>query len=410
MDKRRHKKILIIKPSSLGDIVHSLPTLKAVRQLFPKAFISWLVKEEWAGILEGNPYLDEILSFPFTLNGMPQIIGSVRKRRFDLVLDLQGLLRSSVISFLSGASIRIGYDSAREGAKIFYTERVRVPSLDIHAVDRYMLSVGTEGFTPSPSDFYIKIDQADTGYVREMLAINNSVNSPLVAINPQARWKTKVWRQERFDQLADLLADKLGARIVLVGSAIKESGAGRAVDTDELASGLPSEQSEREEEAPRVLPVEGATRASLASIQRANASVGRGRLHPALPVEGDGRSPVIDATRAPIIDMRGKTNLKQLAALLREVDLLVTNDSGPMHIAAALGTPVVAIFGPTDPKRTGPYGEIHRVIRGSAPCSPCFRKSCNRQSHLCMDAVSVEMVLKEVSVILRTHNSKLKTY
>ncbi|MEK7306323.1 MAG: glycosyltransferase family 9 protein, partial [Nitrospirota bacterium] len=108
MDKRRHKKILIIKPSSLGDIVHSLPTLKAVRQLFPKAFISWLVKEEWVGILAGNPYLDEILSFPFTLKGMPQIIGSVRKRRFDLVLDLQGLLRSSVISFLSGASIRIG--------------------------------------------------------------------------------------------------------------------------------------------------------------------------------------------------------------------------------------------------------------------------------------------------------------
>jgi ADP-heptose:LPS heptosyltransferase len=395
LDKRRHKKILIIKPSSLGDIVHSLPTLKAVRQLFPKAFISWLVKEEWAGILEGNPYLDEILSFPFTLNGMPQIIGSVRKRRFDLVLDLQGLLRSSVISFLSGASIRIGYDSAREGAKIFYTERVRVPSLDIHAVDRYMLSVGTEGFTPSPSDFYIKIDQADTSYVREMLAINNSVNSPLVAINPQARWKTKVWHQERFDLLADLLADKLGARVVLVGSDKKVSGVEKAVDAHEFASGyLPSEQREREGDG-----------RSPATEQRAKSSVGRGRLHPALPVEGDGRSPAIEATRAPVIDMRGKTNLKQLAALLQEVDLLVTNDSGPMHIAAALGTPVVAIFGPTNPKRTGPYGEIHRVIRGSAKCSPCFKKRCIMPSHLCMDTISVEMVSEEVSSILRTNNT-----
>ncbi|HLF86622.1 MAG TPA: glycosyltransferase family 9 protein [Nitrospiria bacterium] len=372
MDKKRHKKILIIKPSSLGDIIHSLPTLKAVRQLFPKAFISWLVKEEWAGILEGNPYLDEILSFPFTLKGMPRIIGSVRKRRFDLVLDLQGLLRSSVISLLSGASIRIGYDSAREGAKIFYTERVRVPSLDIHAVDRYLLSVGIEGFTPTQPDFCIRVDQADTGYVREMLAINSSVNSPLIAINQQARWKTKVWHQERFDLLADLLADKLGARIVLVGSDKKENAAEKA---------------------------------KWVSTQRAKSSVGRGRLHPALPVEGDGRSPAIEATRAPLIDMRGKTNLKQLAALLKEVDLLVTNDSGPMHIAAALGTPVVAIFGPTDPKRTGPYGEIHRVIRGSAKCSPCFKKKCGMPSHLCMDAISVDMVLEEVSSILKTNNT-----
>ncbi len=385
MDKRRHKKILIIKPSSLGDIVHSLPTLKAVRQLFPKAFISWLVKEEWAGILAGNPYLDEILSFPFTLKGMPQIIGSVRKRRFDLVLDLQGLLRSSVISLLSGASIRIGYDSAREGAKIFYTERVRVPSLDIHAVDRYMLSVGIEGFKPTQSDFCIRVDQSDTGYVREMLAINNSLNSPLIAINPQARWKTKVWHQERFDLLADLLADKLGARIVLVGSDKKASGVEKAVDTHGFASDLPSEQSEREWDG-RSPEIE----------QRAKRAL-RGRLHPALPVEG--------ATQAPIIDMRGKTNLKQLAALLKEVDLLVTNDSGPMHIAAALGTPVLAIFGPTDPKRTGPYGEIHRVIRGSAECSPCFKKRCIMPSHLCMDTISVEMVLEEVSDILRTNNT-----
>ncbi len=392
MDKRRHKKILIIKPSSLGDIVHSLPTLKAVRQLFPKAFISWLVKEEWAGILAGNPYLDEILSFPFTLKGMPQIIGSVRKRRFDLVLDLQGLLRSSVISFLSGASIRIGYESAREGAKIFYTERVKVPLLDIHAVDRYMLSVGIEGFVPSPSDFYIKIDQADTGYVREMLAINNSVNSPLIAINPQARWKTKLWQQERFDLLADLLADKFGARIVLIGDNKDNLGGDEA--TRAPLGYLHSEQREREGDG-RSPEIE----------QRAKSSVGRGRLHPALPVEGDGRSPEIEATRAPLIDMRGKTSLKQLAALLKEVDLLVTNDSGPMHIAAALGTPVVAIFGPTDPKRTGPYGERHRVVRGSAPCSPCFKKRCGMPSHLCMEAISVEMVLEEISNILRSNNA-----
>ncbi len=340
MDKRRHKKILIIKPSSLGDIVHSLPTLKAVRQLFPKAFISWLVKEEWAGILAGNPYLDEILSFPFTLKGMPQIIGSVRKRKFDLVLDLQGLLRSSVISFLSGASIRIGYDSAREGAKIFYTERVRVPLLDIHAVDRYMLSVGIEGFAPSPPDFYIKIDQADTGYVREMLTGDLPASRPLIAVNPLARWETKVWPQERFISLTDHLINMLEARIVLIGRHEEER------DGEVASSSFPGS----------------------------------------------------------IIDMRGKTSLTQLAALLKEVDLLVTNDSGPMHIAAALGTPVVAIFGPTDPKRTGPYGEIHRVVRGSAKCSPCFKKRCGMPSHLCMEAVSVEMVLEEVLSFLSKSN------
>lgn len=340
MDRGRHKKILIIKPSSLGDIVHSLPTLKAVRHLFPKAFISWLVKEEWAGILAGNPYLDEILSFPFTLKGMPQIIRSVRERQFDLVLDLQGLLRSSMLGLISGAPIRIGYDNAREGAKIFYTERIKVPSVEIHAVDRYLLSVGIDRFVPSASDFYIGFDQADTEYVRGMLNRDTTANKPLIAINPLARWRTKLWPLERFGLLADFLTDQLDARVVLIGD-----------DMDRIGGGGP-----------------------------------------------------ISSTKGKTIDMRGKTSLKQLAALLKEVDLLITNDSGPMHIAAALGTPVVAIFGPTDPKRTGPYGDMHRVIRGDMECSPCFKKRCNKEKHLCMDAISVEMLLEEVSVVLGRSN------
>ena len=151
-----YKNILIIKPSSLGDVVHTLPLLKDLRMGFPDAHIAWLIKRQYAGILEGNPYLNEII--PWEWDGFG-LIKKIKESRFDLVIDVQGLFRSGFVTFLSGANERVGFKNARELSPLFYTKRVSVPAMDIHAVDRYRLITDYLGIKQYPPDFTIIIDE-----------------------------------------------------------------------------------------------------------------------------------------------------------------------------------------------------------------------------------------------------------
>lgn len=331
-----YKNILIVKPSSLGDVVHTLPLLKDLRMGFPDARISWLIKRQYEGILEGNPYLNEII--PWEWDGFG-LIKKLKESRFDLVIDVQGLFRSGFAAFLSGAHERIGFRNARELSPIFYTKRVSVPTMDIHAVDRYRLITDYLGIKQYSTDFTIIIDEQEKEHVEKLLFESGVKDGDiLVMVNPSGRWQSKRWGIGKFASLCDVLNSEYGVKTVIIGG-----------------------------------PEDTRTSCEVKDLMKT--------------------VPIITA---------GKTTIKGLVVLLSKAKVLVTNDSGPMHIAAALNVPVVAIFGPTDPVRTGPYGKGHIVVRKEMPCSPCFKKYC--RDLLCMEEISVEDV--KVAVREALYNAK----
>jgi len=335
------EKILIIKPSSLGDIVHSLPFLDVIKKRFPASEIHWIIFEGFEGLLEGHPMIDklwvinkdswkEIGRAKDTLSEISTFVRGLKKERFDLVIDLQGLLRSGLITAATGSPVRIGFKEAREGSSLFYTKKV-AGGRDIHAVDRYLKIAEFLGCDISKVAFpfppFKKASSFESIVSSFILHPSSLVpNQGYIVIVPGARWKTKKWPPPKFGKLASLLPIKS----VIVG------GKSDVPVADEIVA------------------------------------------------LSDGKS----------YSLAGKTDLKELVAVIKGSEFLVTNDSGPMHIAAALGIPVFAIFGPTDPARTGPYGKGHTVIKADIACAPCFRKSCDDLK--CMDSISAEKVFETI--------------
>ncbi len=337
--KKQPERILLIKPSSLGDIIHGLPVLKVVHDKWPDAKISWVVKDIYAEILEGNQYIDELilLKKESLTSGILSFRKKLRQWHFDLAVDLQGLFRSGLIAYLSGAGVRIGFRNAREMAPLFYTQKVDVP-IDLHAVDRNLKLVASLGCETDDVKFPLKIHDKAVGRNSDFLEENSlKGKSPLITFVPGGRWQKKRWPAYSFSRLGDLLSQELGAGVILTGS-IQE---GKLIDN-----------------------IHGKMKAS--------------------PVKATGFS------------------LPELVMLISKSDVVVTNDSGPMHIAAALGTPVVALFGPTDPGRTGPYTEKCLIIRTEMECIPCFRKPCVHSSFECMESITVEEVFEGVKGILKS--------
>lgn len=338
------KKILIIKPSSLGDIIHALPVATAISGQIPGAMIDWVVRPEYAEIIEGHPCIRKAFFFDRgkwsrssrILKTLPEIIDlvrSVRKEHYDAVLDLQGLFRSGLLSFLSGSSLRFGFENAREFSPVFYNRKVRVPNDRIHALERYQLFLKEMGLEIPDPDYGLEPCDDASSFVENLLSkAGVRPDRPLIVLNPNARWETKKWIAERWQELAKRLVTELQAEVIFAG------GQAEARECESLARG----------------------------------------------------------SGGPVHNLAGKTTLMQLAALLKKSNLLVTCDSGPMHIAAAVGTRVVALFGPTDPVRTGPYGSGHRIIQKETGCEPCFRRNCPEQDRPCMASITVDEVLQEV--------------
>lgn len=311
----QYRRILLIKPSSLGDIVHALPTLAALRQHFPQARITWLVKRQWAELLERAEGLDRVWAVGPGIAGWLSEVPRLRAERFDLVVDLQGLLRSALMARLAGCPVRVGFANGREGSPLFYTQRVTVPTPEMHAVDRYLLAAEALGaIRPAVPQFCLAISPDDREQVSGVLSrAGVRAGSSWIAMHVSARWPTKRWPVESFALVADRLHKEGTGSVVLIGG----------------------------------------------SDDRTDAQTVKAL-----------------AREASIIDLTGLTPLGLLPALLQSASVLLTNDSGPMHVAAAVGTPVVALFGPTSAARTGPYGKNHRVLTHQLSCSPCFSRHC----------------------------------
>jgi heptosyltransferase I len=345
-------KTLIIKPSSMGDIVQALPVLTALRETHPTAHIAWLVARPFAGLLEGHPRLDETILFDRNrFGGIATSVGAtgaflrflkdLRRRRFTLTLDLQGLFRSGFLSAATGAPDRVGFEAAREMAGLFYTQKVPTPG-QTHAVDRYLALARAVGLAEPRATDSLPVQAEARAAVRRRLAEEGvGPDEPLVAVAAHARWATKQWPAAGFAEVIRKAGAALGARAVLVGS-------GGAAET--------------------------------LSREVAQAAAG-----------------------ARPVDLVNRTTLPELVALIADARALVTNDSGPMHVAAAVGTPVVALFGPTDPERTGPYGPGHHVLARRATCSPCFRRQClystGPRALCCLKSVAAEEVARHLEEV-----------
>ncbi len=335
-------RVLIIKPSSLGDVVHALPVLAALRAARPDAHIAWLVSNSFAPLLEGHPMLDEVIRFdrarygrmlrsPRILADFLRFVRRIRREDFDLVIDLQGLARSGFLAGASGARVRVGFANAREGAWMFYNRRVRCPADVAHAVDRNLCVARAIGLNVGPPQFPLGLRDEELAAARERLAA--AAGEPLesfTAVCPGARWRTKLWRSERLAALIDRMHELGMPRCVLLGS---------SADRD---------------------------------------------------LTGE----IIADCRSEPVDLVGGTTLRELVALLSLADRVICHDSGPMHIAAALGKPITAIFGPTDPSRVGPYGGRAKVVSTEIECSPCGRRTC--WHHSCMNRLEVSEVLRVV--------------
>jgi heptosyltransferase-1 len=332
------KKILIVKPSSLGDIIHSLATLNAIKKA-GEYTVDWVVASGFEGLLDGHPMIRHL--WIIKKQQWRSLVGAwrfprdifllsrrLREERYDIVIDLQGLFRSGLITFLSGAHLRVGFSDAREKSSIFYNKKLP-GGKDIHAVERYLKLLRLIGIDPDEIHFPMPPTKGSI-----------SVNGPYYIVVPGARWQSKRWLPEYF-----------GETIYLLSKSIPELKA--------LLVGSKEDVSISEE--------------------------------------------VKAYSRADCIDLTGRTTLKQLMQLIKGASFVVTNDSGPMHLAAAYGVPVFAIFGPTDENLTGPYGQLHNVLRAKISCAPCFRRSCKHIT--CMREVSPEMVMERIQSLQNSVSS-----
>jgi heptosyltransferase I len=324
-------RILLVKLSSFGDVLHTLPTLEALRSAYPEAHITWLVEAAYAPLLAGHPALDEVWEAPRLRPGellagsnparLRRLLKLLPLRPFDLVLDVQGLLKSAVWVALARSPRKVGYDRTREGSYLALTERVPPFNSEAHAVWRYLNLAHYLGAPPAPPRFYLGLDAG----VDNSQLIPGEARYPLAVLHPGARWASKLWPSASWARLAEWLHDQ-GFQVTLTGSR-----------TDQIL------------------------------VTEITAKI-----------------------QSPILNLTGRTSLAELAAILRRARLAVTTDTGTMHLAAALATPVVALFGPTAPWRTGPFGEKHQVVRLGLACSPCFKRQCPEPR--CLNDLSPEMV------------------
>jgi len=370
LHRRDFRKILLIKLSAVGDVVHTIPVLNKLRRRYPAAQLDWLVTPAIAELLRHNSAITNVIEFaredwsrPWRLTPLFSYAGLAAKLRrtgYDLVIDMHGQFRTAVFTLATGAPVRIGFDrprarvwdasprqfsaearkhawqGAREGSWLAYTHHIPVPTLELHAVDRYLNVGPILGLEQGPPDFSFPIPQAADAAVEALLRRHDLAGAGFVAMAPGTIWETKHWGSDKFAEVARHFLQK-GLGVALIGTRRER------IVCEEVA-----------------------------------------RLAPGA------------------VNVAGETTLTELAALIRRSAISVTNDSGPMHLAVALDRPVVSVFGPTDPVWIGPYGRADAVLRAGIACSPCYLRQLSRchHGHACMENVSARAVIERMDSVL----------
>jgi lipopolysaccharide heptosyltransferase I len=377
LTRRDFDKILLIKLSAVGDVVHTIPVLNKLRRRYPAAQLDWLITPAIAELLRHNPAINNIIEFereawstpwrlkPFVAYG--RLAARLRASAYDLVVDMHGQFRTAALTLATRAPARIGFDrprvsvweasprkfpeqarkhawqGAREGSWLAYTHHIPVPTLDLHAVDRYLNVGPILGLDDDPADFTFPIPQSAVSSVDALLSQNGVNRANFVVMAPGTVWETKHWGSEKFAQVARHFLSKSLA-VVLIGSQRE-----RAVCED------------------------------------------------------------VAALAPGAVDLAGMTTLSELAALIRRSIISITNDSGPMHLAVALDRPVISIFGPTDPMWIGPYRRTGAVLQADLECSPCYLRGLKHcpHDHSCMRSVSPLAVIERAENALSARHETL---
>ncbi len=335
------RRILIIKPSALGDIILALPALSALKRSFPGARISWLVRPEFAPLITGHPFISDIILFdrkqlskwwcsPDSFKSLRLLVKQLRAGKFDLVFDFQGLFRTGFFSWVTGSKKRFGMAGARELAHLFYTDKILQEASNIHLVDYYLKMVAVAGAKQWEAEFKLPEDAGATEKIDKLLK-SQGVNAKYAVIVPGAAQPNKCWPIERFAELAGKIGERFGLSIVATGS-----------------------QGERE---------------------------------------------YIETLGKRVINLAGKTSVRELIPLMKKASLVVSNDTGPGHIAVALGVPIVMIFGPTNPARVCPYKRPECVVAIDPNERGMKADSCDPRhdiTHITVEQV-FETVRKQIS-------------
>jgi len=346
------KKVLIIKPSSMGDVVHAFPAVHALLASEPSWTVDWVIHPAFAELLDYLPGIrrkilfrrKELGRFSSFFPAFRSLLRELREERYDAVVDLQGLFRSALVGVLAKGGTLYGPAEPREKLAGFcYRKKLHFPEKHGHAVEKNCAMIREfSGLKEIPPDYVFPLLEKYAEKTKRLLADAGLTDRRYIVIAPGARWETKQWPPEFFAACARLLAEKLPDRsFLLLGS----------------------------------------------------------------PAERElGEMAVAAGPDVRLLNWCGRTSPGELTELIRGADLLLCNDSGPMHLGAAVGTPVAALFGPTDPVLTGPYSRNSRVIRPELNCLGCLRKHCDTVE--CHHAVSPQAVAGQVFELMRRKEEK----
>ncbi|MFA5355797.1 MAG: lipopolysaccharide heptosyltransferase II [Candidatus Omnitrophota bacterium] len=339
------KRILIVRTDRIGDVLLSTPAIKAVRDSYPNAYIAVMVSPYARDIVEGNPYLDEVIIYDKDGRhkgwlGSLRLAARLKKKKFDLALILHPANRAHIVIFLAGIRRRVGYDRKMG---FLLTDRIKhTKQLGEKHESEYVLDLaGHLGIKPEDKKLFMPVRPESEQWVEELFRYKGiQKTDKLLAVHPGASCPSKLWPNERFAAAADRLSEKYGFKVLVVAG----------------------------------------------------------------PKDKELAESVVKNMRSPAVNLGGKTSVSQLASVLRRCDLFISNDSGPVHIAAAVGTPVISIFGRKQkglsPLRWGPLGEKNKVIYKDVGCIECLAHNCAKE-FTCLKSISVDDVVDAADSILK---------
>lgn len=337
-------RILIVLLGAIGDVTRALPLLTRVRRAYPDSQITWAVEPAAAPLLDHHPALNEILIYrrSLGLRAFLPFLTTIRGKRFDLVLDLQRHAKSGLISWWSKAPVRLGFhrSNTKEGNWLCNTHTI-APVADFSLkLGQYLKFADALGLPDDGVQFELRLQEEEDTYIETLLA---QTPRPFAAFFLGSRWPSRFWFPQPTARVAQILVQQYGMGIVLIGG-------------------------------PNEVAFAQAVSAALAT------SLGT-------------PSPI------PVTDLTGQTSLRDLIGIFSRCRLAFGPDSGPMHIAAATGTPVISVWGATSPIRSAPWGSDQLVVCGPAACSPCYTREC-RIGRVCMQRITPEQVLSAMERVL----------
>lgn len=325
-------RVLVVKLSSLGDVLHVLPAVHALRTSLDGE-VDWVTQCEYVPLVECCPDVGRVWGWDRRggWRAWRSLRESLRQVSYDWAVDFQGNLKSALVTRGVRARRKVGPAFAREGARFLYPETAGRRTGRGHAVDQWCAMVRDLGIGMGEIVFPLQFPSVSVGGHR-----------PRVAVAPGSRWPAKNWPPDHFAAVVRRLRDETSATVYVLGSAEERPLAERIVDEAKV----------------------------------------------------DG-----------VVNLAGERSLPELGGYLQAMDLMVANDSGLAHLAAAVGTPVLGIYGPTDPSRTGPYGSQHRVLTAQVPCRPCFSRRCPDGTHACLRQITPNRVA-EVALAMLTRSTQ----